>query len=115
MYASVIRGMGMGYGQGNNDATGIMVCSTAAADGGTTEGVTREENATTSLKFHPETIASSKSHKTSPVWAYFSNFDLLYHPEMKSFRICLICRSKGIDKAKSVGKDYTPWPLVTHL
>ena len=99
----------------NNDATESMVSGTTATDGGMTEDVTGVENATTSLKFRLETLASSKSHKTSPVWAYFFNFDLLYHPEMKTFRICLVCRRKGRDKAISIGKDSTPGPLITHL
>jgi hypothetical protein len=92
----------------NNDVTESMVSGTTATDGGMTEDATGVENSTTSLKFHLETLPSSKSHKTSPVWAYFSNFDLLYHPEMKTFCICIICCQKGRDKAISVGKDSTP-------
>ena len=97
------------------DIAESMVSGATAADGGMTEGVIGVEIATTSLKFHPETLVSSKSHKTSPVWAYFSHFDLLYHPEMKTYRISLVCYRKGIDKAISVGKDSTPGPLITHL
>jgi len=78
-----------------------MVSGATAADGGMTEGVTGVVISTTYLKFHPETLASSKSQKTSPVWAYFSHFDLLYHPEMKAYRICLVCYRKGIDNAIS--------------
>jgi len=85
-----------------------MVSGATAANGGMTEGVTGVEIATTSIKCHTETLASSKCHKTSPVWAYFSHFDLLYHLEMKTFRICLVCCRKGIDKAISVGKDSMP-------
>jgi hypothetical protein len=92
-----------------------MVSGTTATDGGMIEGITGVDIATTSLKFHPETLASSKSHKTSPVWAYFSHFDLLYHLDMKTYCICLVCHRKGIDKAISVGKDSTPGPLITPL
>jgi hypothetical protein len=99
----------------NYDKAESMVSGATATDGGMTEGVTGVEIATTSLTFHPETLASSKSHKTSSVWAYFSHFDLLYHLEMKIYRICLVCHQKGIDKAISVGKDSTPGPLITHL
>jgi len=97
------------------DIAESMVSGATAVDGGMTEGVTRVEIATTSLKYHTETLASSKSHKTSPLWAYFSHFDLLYHPEMKTCRICFVCRRKAKDKAISVGKDSTPGPLITHL
>ena len=99
----------------NHDIAESMASGATAADGGMTESVTGVDSATTSLKFHTETLASSKSHKTSPVWAYFSHFDLLHHPEMKTYRICLVCRRKGKDKAISVGKDSTPGPLITHL
>jgi hypothetical protein len=34
---------------------------------------------------------------------------------MKYHRICLVCREKGADKAISVGKDFSPAPLVSHL
>jgi len=74
-----------------------MVSGATAADGGMTESVTGVDITTTSLKFHPETLVSSKSHKTSPVWAYFSHFDLLYHLEMKTNCICFVCHRKGID------------------
>ena len=59
--------------------------------------------------------ASNKSHKTSPVWKYFTHFDLAFHPKMKWDRICLVCRDKGIDKSISVGKYYSPVALVNHL
>jgi len=93
------------------DIAESMVSGATATDG----GMTGVEIATTSLKFHTEKLASSESQKTSPVWAYFSHFDLLYHPEMKMYRICLVCRRRGKDKAISVGKDSTPGPLITHL
>jgi len=79
------------------------------------ECVSGVENATTSVKFHIETLPSSKSHKSSPVWAYFAHLDLVYHPDRKTYRICLVCLRKGKDKAISVGKDFTPGPLITHL
>jgi len=97
------------------DIAESMVSGATAADGGMKEGVTGVGIATKYLKFHTETLASSKSHKTSPVWAYFSHFDLLYHPEMKTYCICLVCHRKGKDEAISVGKDSTPGPLITHL
>jgi len=96
------------------DTAESMVSGATATDGGMTEGVTGVEIATISLKSHTETLASSKSHKTSPVWAYFSHFDLLYHPGMKTYCICLVCCRKGKDKAISVGKDFTPGPLITN-
>ncbi len=49
-----------------------MVPGATAANGGMTESVTRVDSATTSLKFHAETIASSKSHKISSVGLLFS-------------------------------------------
>jgi hypothetical protein len=53
--------------------------------------------------------------KASPVWEYFCHFDPAHHPDMKSFRICLICKEGGVDKKISIGKDYSPTPLITHL
>lgn len=53
--------------------------------------------------------------KTSPVWQYFEHFDLAYHPDKKFHRLCLICRTKGIDTAISVGQKCTPGPLINHL
>jgi len=44
------------------DIAESMVSGATAADGGMTEGVIGVEIATTSLKFHPETLTSSKSH-----------------------------------------------------
>ena len=60
-------------------------------------------------------MSSSKGTKSSPVWGYFQHFDLTYHPEMKHFRVCLVCRVKGVDKAISVGSSASPGPLVAHL
>jgi hypothetical protein len=47
---------------------------------------------------------SSKSHKMSPIWEYFAHFDPVFHPDMKNYRICLLCRKEGHDKALSVGE-----------
>jgi len=111
----------MSYHNHDDEAKSIVSSSVTmepeitATDGGMTESVSGVENATTSVKFHIETLPSSKSHKSSPVWAYFAHFDLVYHPDRKTYRICLVCRSKGKDKAICVGKDFTPGPLITHL
>lgn len=58
---------------------------------------------------------SSRSSKSSPVWDYFRHFDNNYHPDKKCFRICLICRANGVDKAISVGQSASPGPLINHL
>jgi hypothetical protein len=89
--------------------TGAAVSSattagTTVASAGMTESVTGGDSATTPLKFHLQMVESSRSHKTSPVWAYFSHFDLLHHQQMKYHRICLVCCEKGADKAISLGK-----------
>ena len=57
----------------------------------------------------------TRSHKTSPIWGYLPHLDLAFHPEMKLKRVCLICHEDGRDKVISVGKDYSPAPLVQHL
>ena len=67
------------------------------------------------FKIRRESLSSSKGTKSSPVWGYFQHFDLTYHPEMKHFRVCLVCRVKGVDKAISVGSSASPGPLVAHL
>ena len=73
-------------------------------------------NIGSSLKFVPRSDPPvSKKARTSPVWQYFQHFDLSYHPEKKCFRICLICRVNGIDKAVSVGQSASPGPLISHL
>jgi hypothetical protein len=71
---------------------------------------------TVSLQFHPATTSlSSKSHKSSAIWAYFAHFDPTFHPDKKNFRICLVCHGKGIDKQLSVGDKASTAPLETHL
>ena len=59
--------------------------------------------------------SNTKSHKTSPVWQYFSHFHPAHHPGMKHSRICLVCRVAGVDKAVAVGKSSSTGPLVSHL
>ena len=58
---------------------------------------------------------SSKSHKMSPIWEYFAHFDPVFHPDMKNYRICLLCRKEGHDKALSVGERSSLGTLTTHL
>ncbi len=76
---------------------------------------TGESDVSTVLKFVVASQTSTKSHKTSPVWQYFANFDCAHHPDKKCYRICLIYRDSGFDKAVSVGKDASPDPLISHL
>jgi len=76
---------------------------------------TGESDVSTLLKFVVASQRSTKSHKTSPVWQYFAHFDCTHHPDRKCYRICLICRDAGFDKAVSVGKDSSPAPLISHL
>jgi len=59
--------------------------------------------------------SSSKSHTVSPVWNYFAYFDAGHHPGMKTYRICLLCFRKQIQKKIDCTKHYTPTPLVNHL
>ncbi len=59
--------------------------------------------------------SSTKSHKSFPVWKFFAHFDSAHHPDKKKYRICLVCRGEGSDKAVSVGKDSSPAPLISHL
>ena len=70
-----------------------------------------------SIKFEITGTSTSIKRKTkiSPVWTYFQHFDLNYHPGMKHFRVCLVCRANGVDKAISVGVNASPGPLVSHL
>lgn len=70
-----------------------------------------------SIKFEITGTSTSIKRKTksSPVWTYFQHFDLNYHPGMKHFRVCLVCRANGVDKAISVGVSASPGPLVSHL
>jgi hypothetical protein len=56
-----------------------------------------------------------KSHKTSPIWKFFGHFDSAFHPSMENFRICLICRKKGVDKKLKVGDKSSLGSLLTHL
>jgi hypothetical protein len=58
---------------------------------------------------------STKSHKTSSLWGYFSHLHPSVHPEMKLKRCCLICHEDGRNKVISVGNDYSPMPLVQNL
>jgi hypothetical protein len=51
------------------------------------------------VKFVLASNLSSRSHKSS-VWKYFGHFDLYLHGDMKYYRISLICRGSGFDKAK---------------
>lgn len=67
------------------------------------------------LKFIVANQSSTKSHKSSPVWKFFAHFDSAHHPDKKNYRICLVCRDEGSDKAVSVGKDSSPAPLISHL
>jgi hypothetical protein len=49
------------------------------------------------------------------VWVYLSHFDLVHHPERKTYHICLDCHRTGKDIAISLGKDCTLGLLITHL
>jgi len=75
--------------------------------------------ATSDASIPPQYIIDShsntKSHKTSPVWQYFSHFHPAHHPKMKHYRICLVCHCAGVDKAVAVGKSSSTGPLVSHL
>jgi hypothetical protein len=56
-----------------------------------------------------------KNTRTNPVWRYFQHFDILYHPDKRHHRCCLVCRQAGQDKAISVGSKASPGPLINHL
>jgi hypothetical protein len=52
--------------------------------------------------------------RRSFIWKFFSPSNIAFHPLMKDYRICLIFREKGIDKALKVGekcskKSYNPF------
>jgi hypothetical protein len=88
----------------------VTLCSSAADDRNLSASVV------SSVRFVPRCDPPfSKKAKTSPVWQYFQHFDLNYHPDKKCYRLCLICRVKGIDKAVSVGQSASPGPLINHL
>ncbi len=67
------------------------------------------------LKYIIASSISSRSHKSSPIWIFFAQFDCTHHPDKKTHRICLVCHGLGIDKSISVGKDYSNTPLVAHF
>ncbi len=66
-------------------------------------------------KYRLESLTSTKSHKTSPIWEFFSNIDISFHPDLKNYRICLVCRDQYVDKVVSVGKDSSTAALISHL
>jgi len=66
-------------------------------------------------KYRLESLTSTKSHKTSPIWEYFSNIDVAFHPDLKNYRVCLVCRDQYVDKVVSVGKDSSTAALISHL
>jgi len=76
---------------------------------------TGDEDVSGVLKYIVATSSSSRSHKTSPIWNYFANFDPCHHPNKKQDRICLVCRDIGVDKSICVGRDYSNTPLISHL
>jgi hypothetical protein len=78
-------------------------------------GVVTTDDNSNFPRFIVATSASLRSHKTSPIWNFFSNFDPVFHPDKKHHRICLVCRDLQIDTSISVGRDYSNTPLVAHL
>ena len=58
---------------------------------------------------------AARKLKKNPVWDYYAHFDMLYHPEFRNYRCCLICREHGIDKAIAVGKAASTGPMMNHL
>jgi hypothetical protein len=56
-----------------------------------------------------------KNTQTNPAWRYFQHFDILYHPDKRHHRCCLVCCQAGQDKAISVGSKASPGPLINHL
>jgi hypothetical protein len=78
-------------------------------------GVVTTDDNSTFPRFIVTTSASLRSHKTSPIWNFFSNFDPVFHPDKKHQRMCLVCRDLQIDTSISVGQDYSNTPLVAHL
>ena len=69
---------------------------------------------TVSFRVRPA-VLDSKSSKKSHLWKYFAHFDVLFHPDKRFHRICLICRGKGVDKCISVGRSASTGPLLGHL
>ena len=75
-----------------------------------------DSEGSSSPQFYVATLPiSTKSHRTSKVWDYFADFDLMKHPNMSLFRICLVCREMKVDKAIKIGPNLSPGPLITHL
>jgi hypothetical protein len=78
-------------------------------------GVVSTDDNSTFPRFIVTTSASLCSHKMSPIWKFFSNFDPVFHPDKKQHRICLVCHDLQIDTSISVGRDYSNTPLIDHL
>jgi hypothetical protein len=98
---------------GASNSTVTTLSALADSNSFPASSVTTE--ASIKFKIMRESSTTSKSTKSSPVWTYFQHFDLTFHPEMKHFRVCLVCRANGVDKAISVGSSASPGPLVAHL
>jgi len=56
-----------------------------------------------------------KGHKTSAIWNYFCHLDLEVHPDMKTWRLCMVCRRRGVDKAINVTESSSTGKLIDHL
>jgi hypothetical protein len=62
-----------------------------------------------------EGLAPRRGHKTSAIWGYFSHLDLEVHPDMKTWRLCKVCRRNGVDKALNVTENSSTGSLIEHL
>jgi hypothetical protein len=103
----------------------IIIDSTAAChDTSNTSTITdptpsfnvEESSEAISTKFKLRSdVPLSKNTRTNPVWKYFQHFDILFHPDKRHHRCCLICRQSGEDKAIAVGPKASPGPLINHL
>jgi hypothetical protein len=56
-----------------------------------------------------------KGHKTSAIWNYFCHLDLEVHPDMKHWRLCNVCRRRGVDKAVNVTESSSTGKMIEHL
>jgi len=56
-----------------------------------------------------------KGNKTSAIWKYFSHLDLDIHPDLKTWRVCMVCRRKGIDKCLNCTESSSTGCLIEHL
>jgi hypothetical protein len=101
-------------GHGMNDSN----ISTITADADVQER--NDGTSSTAASTHPKFFIrqeppTARKLKKNPVWDYYAHFDMLYHPEFRNYRYCLICLEGGIDKAIAVGKAASTEPMMNHL